>query len=745
MQNFMTTILSAIQAWTKGKIRASTADWNQNDPNADNYVKNRPFWEDDDGTIHKINKKYLSLPSNIATTEDIEDVRYEAELAQASANYAQETADSKMSTENPTGVGSFSMNRRSDTTVGECSIVTGYDSAACGQYSHAAGLGVKTGTDNQYVGGKYNIPENAYTTSYYTDRIKYNKYYYASKEYTFDTATGRFYLVNPEYVRLERSNYSGYYLWPSNYTNGATFMYYVASASYNSDATRTIRYYNVSKINSAVYSHIIGNGTSDTERSNAHTLDWDGNAWYQGDIYVGSSSGTNKDDGSKKLATEEYVDSAIESQMAANKEDLAQPDWNATEGQPGHIANRTHYKELDFAPVIDTTVSYDSYEAGFYVYSFTPVVGNRYKVSIDGDAQQEFTLTEDMIYVYEHSSNGKTYTLNFYTGWYSIYIVVSDDSEDSFSLRIDTIQDVYHIIPEEYLPKLVGRVYEGSDCGEIFNDVDNVASGSCSHAEGYHTKATAAYTHAEGEGTKASSLHSHAEGKSTEASGCGSHAEGTNTIASADESHAEGNSTVAAGSRSHAEGYYTEALGDNSHAEGYGTLATGDCSHVEGRYNHVRRYILGEPVSNNITYSRQNLFYADGYVFNETNGTFYLSDYSKSTRDYTVLTEGQYFATSKLSQDAIKKFVSYDGTNISYEEICPVGTSEDINKYAHMVGNGDSEKSRSNAHTLDWEGNAWFAGTVEGTALILPSSSIGSTKQFKITVDDNGTLMATEI
>lgn len=33
------------------------------------------------------------------------------------------------------------------------------------------------------------------------------------------------------------------------------------------------------------------------------------------------------------------------------------------------------------------------------------------------------------------------------------------------------------------------------------------------------------------------------------------------------------------------------------------------------------------------------------------------------------------------------------------------------NRYAHIVGNGDASK-RSNAHTLDWNGNAWFAGKV---------------------------------
>ena len=61
--------------------------------------------------------------------------------------------------------------------------------------------------------------------------------------------------------------------------------------------------YNISDTTSA---HIVGNGRLN-KKSNAHTLDWQGNAWFAGDVYTGSTSGTNKDDGSKKLATEEYV------------------------------------------------------------------------------------------------------------------------------------------------------------------------------------------------------------------------------------------------------------------------------------------------------------------------------------------------------------------------------------------------------------------------------------------------------
>lgn len=54
-------------------------------------------------------------------------------------------------------------------------------------------------------------------------------------------------------------------------------------------------------IRDTALAHIVGNGSSDSNKSNAHTLDWQGNAWFAGDVYTGSTSGTNKDDGSVKL------------------------------------------------------------------------------------------------------------------------------------------------------------------------------------------------------------------------------------------------------------------------------------------------------------------------------------------------------------------------------------------------------------------------------------------------------------
>jgi hypothetical protein len=65
---------------------------------------------------------------------------------------------------------------------------------------------------------------------------------------------------------------------------------------------------------------------------------------------------------------------------------------------------------------------------------------------------------------------------------------------------------------------------------------------------------------------------------------------------------------------------------------------------------------------------------------------------------------------------------------------------DEKNLYLHIVGNGQQEykkdgvvirkEIRSNAHTLDYSGNAWFAGYVDCTKLYLRSSTPGSTKRF---------------
>ena len=146
---------------------------------------------------------------------------------------------------------------------------------------------------------------------------------------------------------------------------------------------------------------------------------------------------------------------------------------------------------------------------------------------------------------------------------------------------------------------------------------------------------------------------------------------GYDTTASGYASHSEGDNTVASGNQSHAEGERTEASGYNSHAEGYKTIASNTLSHAEG-----------------------NSTTASGYAsHSEGDNTVASGDYSHAEGNSTI--------SSSENQHVQGKY------NIEDKD----------NKYAHIVGNGSNNSTRSNAHTLDWNGNAWFAGklTQEGT------------------------------
>lgn len=66
------------------------------------------------------------------------------------------------------------------------------------------------------------------------------------------------------------------------------------------------------------YAHIVGNGSS-SARSNAHTLDWDGNAWFKGNVRVG---GTSWNDAIELGSGEDYDDTEIRELISAKQDTL---------------------------------------------------------------------------------------------------------------------------------------------------------------------------------------------------------------------------------------------------------------------------------------------------------------------------------------------------------------------------------------------------------------------------------------
>ena len=153
----------------------------------------------------------------------------------------------KMEKTNPSGTGSFSMNRKSGTAIGNCSHTEGDNNTANGPYSHAEGSSNTASGGSSHVEGANNTAYGSYSHAEGFGNIAKNKSQHVQGEYN---------IQDP-------------------YTN--------------------------SYVNKGKYAHIVGNGTSGTTRSNAHTLDWSGVGWYQGGLQVG---GNAQDDGAKSVLLE---------------------------------------------------------------------------------------------------------------------------------------------------------------------------------------------------------------------------------------------------------------------------------------------------------------------------------------------------------------------------------------------------------------------------------------------------------
>lgn len=278
---------------------------------------------------------------------------------------------------------------------------------------------------------------------------------------------------------------------------------------------------------------------------------------------------------------------------------------------------------------------------------------------------------------------------------------------------------------------------------------DTISSGYASHTEGFETTASGDESHAEGIGTKATGTTSHAEGYYTEASGAYSHTEGERTIADGGYSHAEGYETLATANCSHAEGRTSKAVSNSSHAEGDGTLASGERSHAEGfetiasaqechaegysskaisRYSHAEGYSC---VAGSYSYLDSNCSHAEGHETIAQGIACHAEGYNTVAGENPSATGAH---AEGYHTTATNNYSHAEGNNSQAVGVCSHAEGEGTvaggqaqhvqgkynvydsnNQYAHIVGGGTSEE-RKNIHTLDWAGNAYFAGDVTNGA-----------------------------
>lgn len=162
------------------------------------------------------------------------------------------------------------------------------------------------------------------------------------------------------------------------------------------------------------------------------------------------------------------------------------------------------------------------------------------------------------------------------------------------------------------------------------------------------------------------------------------------------------------------QGITTIASAIGAHAEGYGSKATGNYSHAEG----------GSKATNEYSHSEGALSTASGYVSHAEGQSTASGQYSHA--EGTSTASGGYSHTEGIGTIASSRYQHVQGA---------YNVEDSSHVYAHIVGNGQNTTAKSNAHALDWNGNAYFAGNVyvNGTNADATGGQEVATKQY---VDD---------
>ena len=229
------------------------------------------------GESHKfyMNSNYITNTVNNLTNYYTKSETYtqsEVDALISAITGADPSASSFMVKNNPVGTGSFSLNRRANTTTGTNSVTLGHNGTASGSYSVSIGYQARA-TGNYSVALGYNCGASGnYSTAEGYDCDAYQ---------TGDHAEGYQTTANA-YGSHAEGGYTETYGWYSHAEGLSTHAshksqhvggeYNIIDTSTNSASER------------GTYVEIIGNGSNASNRSNARTLDWYGNEVLSGNV-----------------------------------------------------------------------------------------------------------------------------------------------------------------------------------------------------------------------------------------------------------------------------------------------------------------------------------------------------------------------------------------------------------------------------------------------------------------------------
>lgn len=186
------------------------------------------------------------------------------------------------------------------TASGESSHAEGNYTVASGQYSHAEGNYTTAGGNSSHAEGTSTTASG--NSSHAEGSFTEASSRYSHAEGTSTTASGDSSHAEGDNTTAsgENSHAEGFKTTASGYASHAEGEYTKASSKYahvegyhttaRSNSQHVQGKYNIEDTNNT-YAHIVGGGTSNTNRKNIHTLDWNGNAVYSGDVNATDADG----------------------------------------------------------------------------------------------------------------------------------------------------------------------------------------------------------------------------------------------------------------------------------------------------------------------------------------------------------------------------------------------------------------------------------------------------------------------
>ena len=177
-----------------------------------------------------------------------------------------------------------------------------------------------------------------------------------------------------------------------------------------------------------------------------------------------------------------------------------------------------------------------------------------------------------------------------------------------------------------------------------------------------------------------------------------------------------------AGERTTAEGKDTTSSGYSAHAEGVNTVAEGQASHAEG--DTISRSSVGGTRLAPIAYGRASHAEGTGTIAGVSGNVDICASHAEGVGSQAIETgaHAEGFDTSAQGKASHAEGVGTVAVGLAqhvegeYNKADTIDSKTKKGKYIHIAGNGSSSNP-SNAHTLDWNGNAWYAGNVYAGAL----------------------------